>query len=94
MQMRILRQMRTLVRNGNRLLEPDPRERVIMHSRELPTCLVKQVMKMGNSAFLAVEQSHHLRRVKKTSVESSWFEVRSFLPSCLHGTSPRSRDQD
>ena len=38
-----------------------------MYNRELPTCLVKQVTKMGYRAFLAVEISHHLWRVKTSA---------------------------
>jgi|SRR6267142_2671085 len=61
------RQIRTLIRNSNRLSEPDCSRQVIMYSRELPTCLVEQVTKMGYRAFLAVEIGHHLWGVKTSA---------------------------
>jgi len=35
-----------------------------MCTSELPTCLVKQVTKLGDRAFCAVEETHHLRCAK------------------------------
>jgi hypothetical protein len=71
------RQIRTLIRNSNRLSEPDRSRRVIMYSRELPSCLVKQVTKMGYRAFLAVEINHHLWCVKTSAEIKPGFQVRS-----------------
>src|SRR5260221_8554021 len=68
--------MRTLARNSNHLSEPDPRRRVMMYSSELPTCLVKQVTKMGYCTLIAVEESHHLRR-EETSAKFIVVGVRS-----------------
>ena len=53
--------VRTLARNSNHLSEPNPRRRVMMYSCELPSCLVKQITKVGYSTLIAVEESHHLR---------------------------------
>jgi hypothetical protein len=58
----ISQQIRTLVRNCNRLLVPDGSWRVMMHSDELPTSLVQKVAKVGDRAFLSVVKSHHLSR--------------------------------
>ena len=57
---KIPRRIRTLVRNSNRLLEPDRSRRVVMYSDELPTSLVQQVAEIGDRALLAVEIFHHL----------------------------------
>ena len=62
---RELRQTRTLDRDSNRLLEPDHRGGVMMHSSELPTCLIEQVAKIGDRAFLAIMVAHHLLAVAK-----------------------------
>ena len=70
-------QIRTLVRNSNRLLVPDRSWRVVMHSDELPTTLVQKVAKVGDRAFLSVVKSHHLSR--KSSVLLSQFLVLRLL---------------
>ena len=62
--MRIPQQTRTLVYNSNRLSVPECRRRVAICTSELPTCLVKQVTKLGDRAFCAVEEPHHLRCAK------------------------------
>jgi hypothetical protein len=31
-----------------------------MYSSELPACLIKQVTKLGDGAFLSVKETHHL----------------------------------
>jgi hypothetical protein len=64
-----------------------------MHSGKLPTCLVKQITKMRDCKFLAVEQSHHLWFVEK-SAQVTVFLVRFFLPTRRHNVSLRSRDQN
>ena len=47
-----------------------------MYSGELPTCLVKQVTKMGHCAFIAIEECHHLWR-EETSAKSIVVGARS-----------------
>lgn len=37
----------------------------MMHSSELPTCLIEQVAKIGDRAFLAIMVAHHLLAVAK-----------------------------
>ena len=61
--------MKSLARNSDHLSEPNTRRRVMMYSGELPTCLVKQVTKMGYCALIAIEESHHLQR-EETSAKS------------------------
>jgi hypothetical protein len=46
--------------NGNRLLEPDHRRCVMMNSNEFPACLIEQVTKIGEGAFLGVMVAQHL----------------------------------
>jgi len=55
----ITSKVRILVRNSDRLLEPDCRRRFVMYSNELPTSLIQQVSKVRDRALLAVETSHH-----------------------------------
>ena len=38
-----------------------------MYGGELPACLFKQITKLGDCTFLAIEITHHLRCVKKFS---------------------------
>ena len=48
----------------------------MMYSCELPTCLVKQITKVGYSTLIAVEESHHLR-CEETLAKSIVVGVRS-----------------
>jgi hypothetical protein len=45
-----------------------------VYSRELPTCLVKQVTKMGYRALLAIEISHHLWHMKMSAEVKTAFK--------------------
>jgi hypothetical protein len=53
-----------------------------MYRSELPTCLVKQVTKVGYCTLTAVEESHHLRRDGRSAksivvgVRSSYRDVK------------------
>ena len=47
-----------------------------MYSSELPTCLVKQITKVGYCTLIAVEESHHLR-CEEMLAKSNYVGVRS-----------------
>ena len=64
------RQMWTLDWNGNHLLEPDKRRRVMIYSSELPTCLTEQVAEISDRAFFSINVAHHLRWERKIYQQS------------------------
>jgi len=43
-----------------------------MYGDELPTSVVQQVTKIGNRAFLSVEESHHLRATAAKNCRSAF----------------------
>jgi hypothetical protein len=72
-----LKQTTTLNRNSDRLLEPDHRRGIMMYGSELPTCLIEQVTKISDRAFLAIMIAHHLLvgAQKESQLRSSSFSL-------------------
>lgn len=61
----------TLVRNRNHLLEPHRRRSVTIYGSELPVRLFEQVTKIGDRAFFAIKEAHHLWRGRSKNVSSA-----------------------
>jgi hypothetical protein len=64
----------------------------MMHSSELPTCLIEKVAKIGDRAFLAIMVAHHLWRARRKEVSSGHHLAYFFVPLGQKGRLPRPPD--
>lgn len=67
-----------LVRNCDRFLVPHCRRNIVVYGGEPPTGLVEQVAQIGDCAFLAVEEAHHLVVRAKTKKKVSSVDKTAF----------------